>query len=412
MQSFSPVGNVFVTLLLARRRTLPRAVSTWLTMIIAFDAKRAFKNNTGLGNYSRTIIREFALTHPDDTLLLLTPDTRGRHSGFCADMPNVRIIVPHGIWRIFKSLWRTIGIGLRLLPEMPDVYHGLSQELPLIFTGRDAHKAGTRTVVSIHDMMPWRYPKNFHLIDRCIYRRKVKTACRHADRIIAISLQTKKDIVMFLSTDPSKIEVIYQSCEPQFRNTITAEQRAEVKKRYGLPEQYVICVGTIERRKNQDTLVRAMQSVASNVSLVIVGRKADLYPQVEATIHELALNDRVIILDSARFEDFPALYAGALAAVYISLFEGFGIPILEAMCCGTPVVTSRCSSMPEVGGEAALYADPTDIADIAEKINRLAHDSILRNNLITKGTEQAKHFLPDNATLKLDMLYKSVLPNH
>lgn len=373
-------------------------------MRIAYDAKRAFCNNTGLGNYSRTITSGIAAHHPDVDLLLLTPARKDPHRDHCAGLPNVVAIEPQGIWRAFKSLWRTIGGGLRACS--PNIFHGLSQELPLMIP------SGVKSVVTIHDMMPWRYPANFPLFDRIVYKLKVRHACHVADRIVAVSAQTSQDIGTFLNVKEDKISIVYQSCEAIFRKEISIQQRAEARNRYKLPKRYLICVGTIEKRKNQATLVKAMKKTDGDISLVIVGRKTKYYAEVDAEIKKYGLNDRVLIIDNARFEDFPALYAEADAAVYTSVFEGFGIPILEAMSCGTPVVTSNCSSMPEVGGEAALYADPHNPDDIAEKINRLLHNKTLRDDMISKGKEQALSFHPDKITDDLFNLYSTLYHDH
>lgn len=369
--------------------------------MVAFDAKRAFCNNTGLGNYSRTITKGIASQHPDISILLLTPSIKAPHRNHCAEMPNVQVVEPQGLWRAFKSLWRTIGCGLKENPV--DIYHGLSQELPLSIP------KGVKSVVTIHDMMPWRYPKNFPLFDRMVYKTKVRHACHIADRIVAVSEQTKSDIVKFLNVQESKIDVVYQSCEHIFRQTVTDDQRKKVREQYQLPDKYIICIGTIERRKNQTTLVKAMQKVDKETSLVIVGRKTGYCDEVEKEINHNGLQRRVRIIDNARFEDFPALYAEAIASAYVSLFEGFGIPVLESLCCRTPVVTSNVSSMPEVGGEAALYVDPSNPDDIADKINTLLSDTALREKLISNGRQQIQRFSPENITSDMFRLYQSLV---
>ena len=368
-------------------------------MRIAFDAKRAFCNNTGLGNYSRTITRGLAEKHPDMSITLITPKVKSRHKDFCAGLANVKVVQPKGVWRHLGGFWRTFGIGL----DSDDIYHGLSQELPLLIP------KGVHTVVTIHDMMPWRFPENFHLFDRMVYKLKVRRACRVAHSIVAISRQTRDDIVQFLHIDPRSISVIYQSCEPIFRKPVTAEQRSAVRSRYNLPGRYIVSIGTIERRKNQATLVESMLHIDEGVSLVIVGRRTNYANEVDEAIRRNGLEQRVRIISDARFEDFPALYAEAEAAAYISLFEGFGIPVLEAMCSGTAVVTSGCSSMPEVGGDAVLYADPTDAMDVALKINSIISNNSLRQELLDKSRQQTMMFLPESTTEELYRLYRDLV---
>lgn len=372
-------------------------------MKIGYDAKRAFKNRTGLGNYSRMIIGGIANAAPHITGLLYTPGIDGQFSGYFDNVPNIKVVQPGGVARLFPHLWRSYGIAARLNGDGVQIFHGLSHELPHLIPKR------VKTVVTMHDMIVWRYPQLFKPFDRMVYRIKMRHSCHIADLVVAASQQTKSDIVEILDVPTEKIRVVYQSCDPIFWQPVAEQAKAEVRTRYNLPQNYAICVGTIERRKNQHSVVRAMASLPDNLHLVLVGgHHTGYYNTVQQTIQETDMEQRVHILDNARFSDFPALYANAMMSVYVSEFEGFGIPVLEAMCCNTPVVTSNTSSMPEVGGDAALYANPNNVDDISEKILALYNNAHLRQQLVEKGTLQRQNFTAQKISRQMIDLYEEL----
>ncbi len=374
-------------------------------MVIGYDAKRAFCNNTGLGNYSRMVIRGVAEASRDNHVVLYSPRVKGRHEHYFDDVEGVRVRVPGGFWKVLKGAWRSVRTGGMLKGDGVELYHGLSHELPY------GIPEGVRTVVTMHDLIVRRYPEYFKWIDRVIHRVKQRHACRVADVVVAISEQTKRDLVDLMAVPESKIKVVYQSCDPIFWAGENLKDKAEkVKEKYGLPERYIICVGTVEERKNQVAAVRALSLLPSDIGLVIVGRPRGGYPQkVYAAVSECGLENRVLFLENAQFADFPALYAGAVASVYMSRFEGFGIPVLESLCCDTPVVTSNLSSMPEAGGDAALYAAPDDVEAIAGHLRRLAEDAVFRAECIEKGRTQRMRFAPDKVSQEMLAVYRSLL---
>lgn len=374
------------------------------SMIIGFDAKRAFNNKTGLGNYSRMVISRFAMEHRDCACILYTPSIDEELDGYFKGIANVSSRRPLGFNRLFKSLWREYGMSREVKYDEVDIFHGLSHELPYGL-GRDVRK-----VVTMHDLVAWRFPHYFKKIDAKIHRRKQTHACRVADVIVAISEQTKRDLIDIMHVPEQKIKVIYQSCDDIFWYPIEQYDLDQTRKKYDLPDKYLICVGTVEERKNQMSVVRAMQQVPEDISLVIVGRLRGSYgSSVLDEIERLGLSKRIIVIDDADFDDFPYLYACSLGAVYMSLFEGFGIPIIEALCCGVPVLTSNCSSMPEAGGDAAIYANPNDVDEIGRQMTRLATDEALRADLIAKGPAQCDKFTPAKITADFYDLYSSLM---
>ena len=264
---------------------------------------------------------------------------------------------------------------------------------------------------SVNDLIVWRYPQYYSLFDRMAHRIKQRHACRVADVVVAISQQTKNDLIEYMHVPEGKIKVVYQSCDDIFWKPVSEQDKAAVRDTYGLPERYVVCVGSIEDRKNQIAAVRALLELPADIHLVIVGRPhGTYYNSLTSEIRRKKLNDRVHIITNADFDDFPALYANALASVYVSQFEGFGIPILESMCCDVPVVTSNISSMPEAGGGAALYADPNNPHQIAEQLQRVITDPQLRAELIAKGHQQRQQFTPDKIIADFYQLYSELCP--
>ena len=364
-------------------------------MVIGYDAKRAFCNGTGLGNYSRSLIAA-----ADASKVLYTPEVRKPYGEWGGSLADAVVRKPVGLWKLAPSLWRSLACAQKTALDGVQIYHGLSHELPLGLP-RDVRK-----VVTMHDLIVRRYPRYFSLFDRIVHRAKQRHACRVADVVVAISEQTKRDLVDMMHVPEGKIRVVYQTCDSRFWQCgKDHDSLPDVKGKYNLPERYVVCVGTIEERKNQLNVIAAMEQVPEDVSLVIVGRPRGDYGRRVMD----AATPRVRILQGVDFADFPALYAGAVASVYMSRFEGFGIPVLESMCCDTPVVTSNLSSMPEAGGDAALYADPDDIGAIAAHLRHLADDAELRRQCIEKGRTQRLRFAPEKVAQEMLVLYSSLL---
>ena len=360
-------------------------------MVIGYDAKRAFCNNTGLGNYSRMVIGSIANEPEVSRCMLYSPRTKGKHEHYSDGLEHVELREAKGLW--LPSVWRST-VGCRLEEDGVELFHGLSHELPY------GIPKGVKSVVTMHDLIVRRYPEYFKPADRIIHRWKQAHACRRADLVIAISEQTKRDLMQMMHVPEEKIRVVYQSCDPIFWAPPTTPATD-----YQLPEKYILCVGTLEERKNQLNVIKAMELLPEEVGLVIVGRPRGDYGRKVALME----GGRVRIVTDADFRDFPALYARAVASVYMSHFEGFGIPVLESLCCDTPVVTSNISSMPEAGGDAALYANPDDVEGIAQQLRRLIEDEHLRQQCIEKGRIHRMRFAPEKVTQDLLAVYQELL---
>lgn len=370
-------------------------------MKIGYDAKRAFLNNTGLGNYSRWLIKAMAGHYLGNEYFLYTPRVKlNSRLNFLSQYKNLITITPES--KFFTSWWRSKGIVKDLKRDGIEIYHGLSHELP---SGID--KSGIKSVLTVHDLIFMRLPGNFGAISRRIYETKVKYACRVADKIVAISQKTKDDIIELLGTDSAKIEVIYQSIDPIFTITQSAEQKGSVSSKYQLPEQFLLSVGTIEPRKNLLLLAKALKYI-NDTPLVVVGRPTKYLEEVKQYLNTNNLTNRVIFLHDVAFADLPAIYQLASVFIYPSRYEGFGLPVLEALNSGVPIIAATGSCLEEAGGPYSLYVSPDDEKGLAEKINLILSDDALMQNMIVQGLQYAANFADDKLSAQLMQLYKNL----
>ena len=372
-------------------------------MRIGYDAKRFFLNPTGLGNYSRWLIRSLAVYYPGNSYLLYTPKTgENNRADLLRPYKNIQTILPTR--RALSSWWRSRGIVKYLLKDDIEVYHGLSHELPY-----GIRKSGIKSVLTVHDLIFMRFPQYFGMVSRSIYLAKLKYACRIADKIIAISQRTKADLVELLDVAPQKIKVVYQGCDAAFKTECTAAQKRAVLKKYNITGNYVLSVGTIEERKNLLVLIKAMAKVNASVKLVVIGRQTAYAELVKKTIHRYHLTDRMIFLSDVSFADLPALYQAAAVFVYPSRYEGFGIPVLEALNSGTPVIAATGSCLEEAGGPDSLYIDPDDERDLSAKINLVLNDKFLSEKMVVSGRDYAHNFDDEKLAAQLMAVYLPLL---
>lgn len=372
-------------------------------MRIGFDAKRAVQNFTGLGNYSRYIIDILYRFSPENEYLLYAP--RERSSRIFDELlhhcPLLETIYPQGVWKYFKSLWRTWGITSRLDKDSIDLFHGLSNELPL-----NIRKARhTKSIVTIHDLIFLRYPEYYHWIDRKIYTYKFRKACEYADLVIAISECTKRDLISYFHIPENKIEVVYQGCDVSFTRPAADEKKQEVREKYSLPEHYILNVGSIEERKNVLLSVKALLHLPREMHLVILGRRTAYTDQIDTFINAHHLEDRVKILNGVHFADLPAIYQQAEVFVYPSRFEGFGIPIIEAIYSGVPVVAATGSCLEEAGGPASVYVHPDDVNGMADALKRVCCDQSVRTKMIEEGKKYVRRFSEEEQAQQLIRIY-------
>lgn len=375
-------------------------------MIIGFDGKRAIENNTGLGNYSRLLVEVLADKYPGNRYILYAPrlkeNTRLRR---LLEMSDIDIITPTSTkGRLFGSMWRSKGITPCLRRDKVDIYHGLSGELPLNIGEFDGP-----SVVTIHDVIFRRFPECYNSIDRKIYDYKFGKAAREATRIIAISERTKQDIIEFYDVSPDKIDVIYQGCHSQFHRRPSDEEIEEVKLKYGLDRPYIITVGTVETRKNQLLAVRGVRGLPDEIDLAIVGRRTPYAKSLDKYSATYGSDSRVKYIEHADFADLPALYAGAFCSSYTSRYEGFGIPVIESLSVGTPVVIATGSCLEEAAGPSAPAVDPDDVEEWINVIKEMINYPAARERAVTEGMEYVKRFNDDDmATRTMETYLKAI----
>ena len=371
-------------------------------MKIGFDAKRAFCNSRGLGNYSRGTIAALTRLRPDNEYFLFTPEIEPQFENL--SFQNSTIIKPSSFFsEKFSSLWRTSLCVSDIKSLNLDIFHGLSHELPL---GIGRCKA--RSVVTIHDLIFITHPQLYPAIDRMTYTLKYRHSCNAADKIIAISQQTKTDIINHWKIPEEKIEVVYQGCNPIFQKPVSEEEITNVRNKYNLPTEYLLHVGAIERRKNQEVILQAMKISKHDIPLVLVGSGGEYLKTLQHDFPELFAS-RVILLRRVPDRDLRAIYAAASIFIYPSLYEGFGIPILEAMSCGVPTITTSDGCFREAGGAACRYINPNDPNQLSEEINILLNDSELHNGCILRGRQQMSKFTEENIAEKLSEIYETIL---
>lgn len=353
-------------------------------MKIGFDGKRAANNFTGLGNYSRSLIEHLAKGFPQNQYFIYTPKAKEHILKFSLfNLQNIFLKLPEQS----EFLWRSFGIKNQLLKDRIQLFHGLSYEIPF-----GLKKTGIKSVVTIHDLIFLRKPQYYKPIDRLIYNYKSKYACKNADQIIAISEKTKQDIIELYNISPAKIEVIYQSCDDSFKVAATAAQKEEVQLKYNLPNQYILSVGTIEARKNILTIVKAMPKINADFKLIIIGKEKNYAKTVKQEIEKLGLTNRVVFLKDIPFKDLPSIYQMASLFVLPSYYEGFGIPIIEALYSKVPVVAATGSCLEEAGGPDSLYVNPDDFEGFATSINNVLVNSALQQTMKEKGLQYVQKF--------------------
>src|ERR1035437_2748452 len=362
---------------------------------IGFDAKRLFNNNTGLGNYSRTLVSKLKEQYPDNDYTLYAPKIIRNEQTESFLQGGYSIRQPESMpgW-----LWRSAYVANLIKKDKLEVYHGLSHELPM-----GIHRTATCSIVTIHDIIYKFHPGDFPWFDRKVYDFKFRYACEKSDRIIAISESTKTDIMLHYGVSEDQISVIYQTCNDAFKQTIAEESIDAILKQYNLPREYLLYVGTINQRKNLLAIVEAVHQLGDSftIPLVVIGNGKEYKQKVMEYIVKHHLEKKIIFAPYIQNTDLPAVYTRASIFIFPSRYEGFGIPVIEALYCKTPVITSRLSSLPEAAGPGAHYVDVDEPATIAEGIEKILSSPEYYNQLVTAGYNHVQQFNNENATRRL-----------
>ena len=376
-----------------------------LHLTIGYDAKRAVSNGTGLGNYCRTLLNDLGTIDTTDSFRLYVPDLGRDDLRSQLDMPrNMSFVTPaNKLVKPLRSLWRIKGIVNDLKRDGVDIYHGLTGELPLGLS-----EAGIKSVVTIHDLIFMRCPEYYNPVDVAIYKWKFRNTCKQADRIIAISECTRRDIMELGEIDDSRIHVVYQSCDTRFRQQVSPEQKQDVRARYSLPKRYVLFVGTIEERKNALLAAQALPYLSDEIHLVLVGRQTAYAKTITAFARQSGLANRIHMLSGVPTSDLYAIYQQAECFVYPSRYEGFGIPVIEAIQSRLPVIACTGSCLEEAGGPDNVYVDPDEPQEMAMAIKSITDNPDAARQIVTRSLDYIRRFENGNVAQEMLNVYRSL----
>ena len=370
-------------------------------MVIGYEAKRAFHNFTGLGNYARTLLKNMAINYPDNRYLLFSPTISNKsETQFFFEKSPFDLITPQSKnWT--NLLWRLFFLKNEITKRKADIFHGLSNELPIGLK--------QKSVVTIHDLIFKSRPEEYPLTDRLIYDFKFKKSAFQADLVIAISQATKNHLLDSYNLPEEKIRILYQSCNPTFYQNISLPEKEHFLTKYALPDNFLLYIGSIIPRKNLLNLVKAIEILPPELKLplVVIGNGKTYKNQVKEYVEKKKLSD-LILWRQIPYGEFPLLYQTAYIFIYPSFQEGFGIPVLEALASGTPVVTSKFSSLPEAGGPDSVYIDPHSPEEISFGIQNLLEDKLFRKRVVEMGKEYAKKFHGKLLSDQLMAIYRDI----
>jgi glycosyltransferase involved in cell wall biosynthesis len=408
---------------------------------VAIDCTAAVRQGAGIGRYTRELVRGLLAptSHPlhplsqwergtggegiDYILLAATgglPDARRRILGTEPPTSNLQPPTSTTRWRpvpvtdrFLNIIWHRLRLPLpaELLTGPVDVFHSPDFTLPPL--------ARARSLLTVHDLSFLRHPESAHPAQRAYLVQAVPRSVARADHVLADSQNTKTDLVELLGVPPTRVTVVYPGIEPRFQRMTDPELLAGVRARYHLPDRFILHVGTLQPRKNLVRLIEAfhqligtttegrrLKSETSHLKLVLVGEKGWLYQEIFNAVQRPGLAENVMFLGFVDDADLPAIYSLAELFVFPSLYEGFGLPVLEAMACGCPVVCSNASSLPEVAGDAALLVPPTDVDALTDAMAQVPGDAALRSRLIEAGYAQASRFTWEAAARQTRELYQ------
>jgi glycosyltransferase involved in cell wall biosynthesis len=382
---------------------------------VGFESKRLFENLTGFGAYSRTLLLDLSNYYPNNRYFLFAHKSHTQLSKEATvSFPDIQKILDHiavaAIYPPEKKLlyWKLFGSNQKLKSNNIDIYHGLTNQLPRSIRGR-----GIPKLLTIHDLIYRRYSEYFPGEDLEAYDRRLRKDSDRSEKIIAVSESTKCDIVEYIGVNPDKVTVIHQACDERYQKKVSDEVKQLVRAKYNLPDKYLLSVGSVTERKNLLSVIKAINLIpaADRLPLVVIGeqRKVLYREAIFSYIAEHGLEKWLIFPNAVTNDDLPAVYQGAEIFIYTSLYEGFGIPVLEALVSGVPVITSNVSGMSEAGGPDSRLVNPRNIDEISTSITELLGDDELRGEMIQKGYLHAARFSNQQVTTKLIDLYHQII---
>jgi len=376
--------------------------------VIGIDYTPAYEQGAGIGRYVRELISGLASVDAETEYRLFVagcgasrplPPAPGDNFHWCTTRVSPTWLTR--IWHRLRIPW-----PVEKWTGDVDLFHATDFVLP-------PTRPGTRTLLTVHDLSFVHLPEATSPALKRYLDRMVPRSVRLADHVLADSQATKDDLVALYHTPPEKVTVLLSGVSRSFQRVIDRGKLQEVRRRYDLEDwPFLFTVGTVQPRKNYARLVEALARVRRqwpDLHLVIAGGRGWLEDPIYAAVSRLKLEAGVHFIGFARDEDLSALYSAAVAVPYVSLYEGFGLPVLEAMACGTPVIASNISSIPEVAGEAALLVDPLNVEAIADAIERVMSSSSLAAQLVERGYAQVAEFTWERAADRLTQVYASLL---
>jgi glycosyltransferase involved in cell wall biosynthesis len=372
-------------------------------MKICLDVSAAVHRRAGLGRYALELARALVAQGEHDYLAFYHQRGQAHLDPPIDSLPQLTTRLSVKPWRLTAMLAHFSGVPQDSLFPGADIFHATEHLLPRL--------RRIRSVFTLHDLI-FRFDPGSHLpLNRIYLNTMMPRFLRAADAVIAVSECSKRDAVRLYGTPAEKIHVIPEGVDVRFK-PMTRQQIDQVWAKYNLPERFVVCVGTIEPRKNYPLLFEVLaarrEQGLDTWPLVIAGKSGWLYKPIFQRVTELGLQDLIRFTGFFPDDDLPALYNAATLLAMPSRYEGFGLPILEAMACGTPVICSSTSSLPEVAGEAALLAPPDDVRAWAEAIARVMSDDALRLQMRERGAAQAARFSWENAAWRTIEVYRQI----
>jgi glycosyltransferase involved in cell wall biosynthesis len=368
-------------------------------MRVGIDATAMPIRRTGAGNYIFNLVRSLSRVDRDNEYIVFAGSQQWRALDVdVANFSHVPVDLPR---RGMRLLWEQTALPQHVRRRRLDVLHSPHYTMPLA--------CSSRRVVTFHDATFFLFPELHEPLKRAFFPRVMHWTSRHADQVIAVSESTRRDILTACRLAADRIHTVHLAASPEL---VPAPQVVvdEVARRHGLvPGQYVLFVGVLEPRKNVPGLVDAFARIAMDTPdlvLAIVGRRGWMYDEIFARVAAARLEARVRFVDYVPDGDLPGLYGGARVFAYPTHYEGFGLPVLEAMQCGAPVLTSNTSSLPEVAGDAAILVDPSDVGAIADALRRIVSDHELARCLSERGKRQASRFTWDQTARKTLVIYR------
>jgi glycosyltransferase involved in cell wall biosynthesis len=377
-------------------------------MRIGINALFLERPETGSGQYTRNLLQALAKAEPTNKYLLISPGPAPSVSEFQLPISNLQLPTSNLRKNLTKLWFEQVAFPLACRRLGVDLAHVPYFASPLF--------SAVPTVVTVHDLIPLILPayRGSPLVR--LYTRLVAAAARKAEAIITVSQASRQDIMRYLHIPPERVHVTYEAAGEAFQPVKNEDQRTAIRQKYALPERYLLYLGGFDQRKNLSALLRAFALLVNRQQrprLVIAGqvpaRESPMFPDPRRLVRELGVEERVIFTGWVPEEDKPPLYSGATAFVFPSLYEGFGLPAAEALACGTPVIASNRSSLPEVVGEGGILVEPTDAEALAEAMKVLLVDDALRAELRQSALVQAAKFSWKQTALETLAVYRKVV---